>query len=1017
MAGERTGDIKTWDDALKAEVWSPPSALGLGVWAGTYASLSAAVVGLGATPATLSITDAFPSGATVTVPATLALRFMPGGSLTLGSGHVVTILSSAADWPVSQIFSGAGTVKFDENFTLQGVHPEWWGASPAASAAVNTPALQAAIRGAFGSNRTNSSGEWLYNRVLKFSGRYDIDDELECYHMVGFCWESQNKFNSGIRQTATNKRIIDGQSVAYGVFSNLHFSSVAAQGDGIALLDINYDGSQGNDLRPQNITWEECVFAGNGVSLMGVWIARAGGGAQGDNCRFIRCYGSGFTHSVACLGGNNTAPLLNSAYAYNAINVEWTGGDIQGCPLYGLAAYGGNWIAKKISFENQSPNENGVPQQTGYDVHAEGSQLRNVLEDISTESLRFFEGSGIVRNVEARTYPPGLNTLWYSRNSQLGLPGTVGFVGQTISGTGYGGDGKLYRVTDAPTGALGTAHAIEAPFSASVITDNANTYTVNAWVGHWVKVIYPNCVVRYGVVASNTAHTFTLVDPLEFTPGDGPGQACGPNTTYALFTDPGNPFPTFGGLGLIVSARDISGITNANPAVITTTAAHGFVTGQTVTIAGAAGTLGTAVNGRRVVTVLSSTTFSIPVDTTASSAYGGSGATATDINQATGGSGTGGGATLTKTGAGWAVNAFQGYRATILNGAGKRQYGVIASNTSDTLTLDSNGWVTDFVEEALHPNFRIDAADATSQFVIEPDWGTQFTSGDITFELFDYHIITGPNGAAFVGHIENFYAAGGRIKVGPDTTIKNLRAARRDWMDQIFHVLDDAVVIADWHNIYVLRYDQQEYGIPWTTVRNTGMTTWPTPSIRQSGTQADVKSAGDYGGGQNYTDVGWMRGDDQFAGTADKNIFALLTNNRLGMRTARGTNQAGAPLRLQGGLSTGSGAEGAIEFYVNSPGSSGTAVNSAAKTMHLDSAGLHVPVLAFADVGTPADGTLVYVTDGTPGSPLTGGGSGCLAIRAGGVWVGLGGGSSLPSNAMTEDGVAMTEDGTPMVET
>lgn len=73
----------------------------------------------------------------------------------------------------------------------------------------------------------------------------------------------------------------------------------------------------------------------------------------------------------------------------------------------------------------------------------------------------------------------------------------------------------------------------------------------------------------------------------------------------------------------------VSGITNANPAVFTTSSAHGLVSGQSTTIAGAASTLGTAVNGARIVTVLSSTTFSIPVDTSATSVYGGTGATAT----------------------------------------------------------------------------------------------------------------------------------------------------------------------------------------------------------------------------------------------------------------------------------------------------------------------------------------------------------------------------------------------------
>jgi hypothetical protein len=45
--------------------------------------------------------------------------------------------------------------------------------------------------------------------------------------------------------------------------------------------------------------------------------------------------------------------------------------------------------------------------------------------------------------------------------------------------------------------------------------------------------------------------------------------------------------------------------------------------------------------------------------------------------------------------------------------------------------------------------------------------------------------------------------------------------------------------------------------------------------------------------------------------------------------------------------------------------------------------------LTAAQLGAWADGSLVLASDGTPGNPLTGGGSGALAVRRGGVWVGL----------------------------
>jgi hypothetical protein len=58
----------------------------------------------------------------------------------------------------------------------------------------------------------------------------------------------------------------------------------------------------------------------------------------------------------------------------------------------------------------------------------------------------------------------------------------------------------------------------------------------------------------------------------------------------------------------------VSGVSVANPAVVTTSTAHGLTTGQQVTISGTGGA--TAVNATWTVTVLSGTTFSVPVNNT-----------------------------------------------------------------------------------------------------------------------------------------------------------------------------------------------------------------------------------------------------------------------------------------------------------------------------------------------------------------------------------------------------------------
>ena len=70
----------------------------------------------------------------------------------------------------------------------------------------------------------------------------------------------------------------------------------------------------------------------------------------------------------------------------------------------------------------------------------------------------------------------------------------------------------------------------------------------------------------------------------------------------------------------------ISSSTAANPSVITTGAAHGYTTGDQVTINGH--TVNPAINGCWTVTVLTSTTFSVPVLGT-----GAGGATGTAVKQ------------------------------------------------------------------------------------------------------------------------------------------------------------------------------------------------------------------------------------------------------------------------------------------------------------------------------------------------------------------------------------------------
>ena len=75
-----------------------------------------------------------------------------------------------------------------------------------------------------------------------------------------------------------------------------------------------------------------------------------------------------------------------------------------------------------------------------------------------------------------------------------------------------------------------------------------------------------------------------------------------------------------GTLGGDTTVRSISSNTLANPSVVTTTAAHGYKSGDTVVISGSNST--PTINGSRVVTVISPTTFSVPVNVTTAGTAG-----------------------------------------------------------------------------------------------------------------------------------------------------------------------------------------------------------------------------------------------------------------------------------------------------------------------------------------------------------------------------------------------------------
>jgi hypothetical protein len=448
-----------------------------------------------------------------TIPRNITLQFSHGSCLAPADG-TITAISGYFTAPMSKIFcnavAGHGSVglasgdRSDEGGqALVHVYPEWWGATAGdATGATNTPALQAAVIGAYGKNRTNATPYPKYNRVLHFSALYNINAELRVYHMIGFRWEGENQFGSGLRQRTCGLRIIDAQSIAYGRFENLRFENGCGEKSGAALVDIDYSGKEGSDLRPQNITFYDDLFRGNGLTDVGVLIAKSGGGAQGDNIRCYNCYFNGFTGAGWQIGGNNTGRNVGRFYAQNAIKEQIIGGDIQGCPLYGVAVYGGSIEVNGTTMENDSA---GFGTQTGFDVYCEAPQDRCIVRSVRSESHKLAAGSPILIEHSRTIFQPW---QWYSSGRNQSLAGTTWPVGTIFSGTGQGGDGKYYQIkTRGRFGGLGLTSATGG--SSSTISDSTANWNGNALVGQRVTIVAGTGNGEYCAITSNSATVIT----------------------------------------------------------------------------------------------------------------------------------------------------------------------------------------------------------------------------------------------------------------------------------------------------------------------------------------------------------------------------------------------------------------------------------------------------------------------------------------------------------------------------
>lgn len=457
-------------------------------------------------------TGTYVVGSDMTIPANVSIDPSSNGVLSPSTGVTITILGHIPA-EARQFFTGAGTIKGEGNYRIQSVFPEWFGASPSASGSTNTPAIAKAHIFAFGSNRKNGTDLQKYNRKLIFSGMYDINDTNVFYHNHGVVWEGLQKFGCGFKLVATNKIMFNFQSLTRAKFLNLKFETNSTQSaDGICFLLLDYDSADhaelvtNPDLKVQDVRFYDCFFAGNGVANIGIWIGKTPG-SQGDNVSFHNCYGQSFNYALGVIGGNNTSPLTDSGYNYNTLHVVWDGGDIQACKN-GLISYGGNWVVRNVTVENQYKQTFGTGTtilEDGVDFYAEAAIRGMVLENVLSESYRIAAGDDItLKNVRQQ----GTATGWYIAGTH-NLAGTTSFVGQMIMGTGVGGNGKMYEATSVGTyGGLTYTQATGG--STTTLVKTSAGWTTDAYQGMRVSILAGTGKYLYGIISSNTSDTLTV---------------------------------------------------------------------------------------------------------------------------------------------------------------------------------------------------------------------------------------------------------------------------------------------------------------------------------------------------------------------------------------------------------------------------------------------------------------------------------------------------------------------------
>ena len=206
-----------------------------------YSSFENAISNIGSTETILLVQDVEAIADNVTIPSTMTLRLVHGGSLSIASGKTVT-MNGHIEAGLHQIFEGAGSVDFGAN-TVREIYPEWWGIDGTAdevqiNAAINSLPVVAGVT-SFGVTPSSFGGTvWL-------NGTYTIAAPVIIFE--GIVLDGHSMFTTEIYNGATSSedavQAINGGRATNEFFPavrNMKITGNGSSGDGLYIYKPNY---------------------------------------------------------------------------------------------------------------------------------------------------------------------------------------------------------------------------------------------------------------------------------------------------------------------------------------------------------------------------------------------------------------------------------------------------------------------------------------------------------------------------------------------------------------------------------------------------------------------------------------------------------------------------------------------------------------------------------------------------------------------------------------------------------